>query len=268
VLQLAPPPIYPNGECHSPSGKAVGCIGRAPTVRSIDFRAFRGRFCQVVAHTGRHRPCLRQRHHPLNLSDKRIEDAMTRTTMKFAIAAALMSTLGTAPAAEAQPVNRYKGNGAWLSVSGYDSSGCRSFFVLVSRGGTNAAPQTVLYYDIYDYCAGTWAATGSGTIPNTDLKISGKTVTLKTTGADSATFSSEGDAPIISLTLTKNGSYSESWSGHSRVEYFGTTVQRHGSWTSASVSVSGTIGGSAISAAWGDTGTGREHYIEFERARK
>lgn len=193
---------------------------------------------------------------------------MTRTMLEFAIFTALMSTLGTAAAANAQPISRYKSNGAYAVVDDYDSSGCRYVYVYVSRGGTNAAPQTYLYFYVYDFCANTVPATGSGTIANTALKISGRTVTLKTTATDSATFSSEGDATTISLTFTRNGSYSESFSGHSRVESFGNTVQRHGSWTSTNASVSGTIGGSAISAAWGNTGTGREHYIEFERAGK
>src|SRR5688572_23688311 len=79
-----------------------------------------------------------------SLGDIRIEDAMTCTTMKLAVAAALMLSLGGAPPADAQPLNKYKSNGAFVEIAGSDDTGCRYFYVYVTRGGTSAAPETYL----------------------------------------------------------------------------------------------------------------------------
>lgn len=69
---------------------------------------------------------------------------MTCTTLKLATAAALMLTLGGAAFADAQPLNKYKSNGAFAEIIGSDGVGCRSFYLYIGRGGTTAAPETYL----------------------------------------------------------------------------------------------------------------------------
>ena len=192
---------------------------------------------------------------------------MNRTDITLAVVATIALIAGTPGTAHAQRVGKYKSNGAYAYTSGTDASGCRYFYLSVSRGGTNAAPQTYMYVDMYDSCSGAWSW-GSGTIPNADFKTGTKTVTLKTNGANTNTYFVEGDTLPISLTFTKTSAFSSSWSGHSRTEYYGHVVQHHGSGTYTSARVTGTIGGASVDVTWAETGSGRDHYIEFDRGRK
>jgi hypothetical protein len=201
-----------------------------------------------------------------SLGDLRIEDAMTCTTMKLALAAALMLSLGGARTADAQPLNKYKSNGAFVEIAGSDDTGCRYFYVYVTRGGTSAAPETYLYYDTFDGCANTWAY-GSGRISNGSFVTSKNTATLKFSGTSSGSFYAEGERPTIALTLTKDGVFSQRSSGHVRYEYYDHVVQRHGTWTYYTATLSGTFGGSAVRGS-ATTGTGRDHYMEFDRGKE
>ncbi len=189
---------------------------------------------------------------------------MTCTTLK--LATALMLTLGTVAAAHAQPTNKFKSNGAYADVAGSDG-GCRWFYLFISRGGTTAAPETYLYYDAYDACTETWAF-GYGTVPNSSLVTSRNTTTIKASGAPSSSFYAEGELANISLTLTRDGVFTERSSGHLRTEYYDHVVQRHGTWTYYSANVSGTIVGSAVSGQGATVGTGKDHSMEFIRGSK
>jgi hypothetical protein len=187
---------------------------------------------------------------------------MTRTTLK--LATALMLTFGAAAAANAQPLNKFKSNGAFAEITGSDGVGCRSFYIYIARGGTTAAPETYLYYDMYDGCTNTWAY-GSGTVPNASLVTSRNTTTIKASGAPSSSFYAEGERANISLTLTRDGVFTQRSSGHVRYEYFDHAVQRHGTWTYYSANVAGTFIGSVIAVQGATIGTGKDHYMEFDR---
>jgi len=191
---------------------------------------------------------------------------MTSTTRKILPAAVLLLTLGAA-AAEAQPASKYKSNGAFAEVYGRDSAGCRSLYLYVARGGTTAAPETFLYYDTYDACANAWGY-GSGTISNGSFVTSKNAMTVKVNVRPSPSFYVEGEAPVISLTLTKDGAFTQRSSGHVRIEYSDHSVQRHGTWTYYTAAMSGTFEGSTVVADWAITGTGRDHYMEFDRGTR
>jgi hypothetical protein len=192
---------------------------------------------------------------------------MNRTSLTVAVVATIAVIASAPETAHAQRVGKYKSSGAYATASGTDASGCRFFYIWVGRGGTTASPQTSLYVDSYDSCSGSWSW-ASGTIANADFKTGTKSATLKTNGASSTSLSTQGETLAISLTFTKSSAFSYSWSGHSRTEYYGHVVQRHGSNSYSSASVSGTIGGAAVNVSWAETGTGREHYIEFDRGQK
>jgi hypothetical protein len=200
---------------------------------------------------------------PIN---RRITMTRTAMTIMLALNTALM-LLGMSPhMAHAQQVGKYKSNGAYANANGTDAGGCRYFYISVARGGTTAAPETYLYYDIYDSCTGTWSW-GNGTIPNAAFKSGNKTMTLNFTGSTSGGFYAEGESLAIALTFTRDSSFTNTWSGHSRWEYYGHVVHHHGSGTQHSAALSGSIDGSAVQAYWATTGTGRDRYIEFDRGR-
>ena len=194
------------------------------------------------------------------------EDVMTCTTLKLATAAALTLILGAANT-NAQPVTKSKSNGAFAEIIGNDGIGCRFFYIYIARGGTTAAPETYLFYDMYDACTNT-SAYGYGTVPNGSLVTSKNTTTIKASGAPSSSFYAEGERANISLTLTRDGVFTQRSSGHVRYEYYDHAVQRHGTWTYYSANVSGTFVGSAISAQGASIGTGKDHYMEFDRGSK
>ena len=181
------------------------------------------------------------------------------------ILAVTMCVSGLTGAAFAEPPTKVKGNGGYLAASGYDTSGCIWSYVYAGRGGTTAAPQTWMNYDVYDVCAGQWPASGWGIIPNTALKIGNKTATLVFTPSASANFSAQGETGPIQIKVTADGLFSYSYSGHTRSEYAGHVYQSHGSWTERSATVTGTVVGFAQGGMRGSLGEGRDRYMEFDR---
>jgi hypothetical protein len=202
------------------------------------------------------RRCVMNRRMAMNL----------RTTALAVISVLALS--GAAPSrAHAQQVGKYKNNGEYAYAYGNDTTGCRYFYISVAKGGTNAAPQTNLLYEIYDSCTGAWVSSGWGMISNSAFKRSGKTMTLNFTASSSGSFYLEGEAVAFALMFTKDSVFTSTWSGHSRWQYYTHVVQFHGSGTQNSATLSGTIGGSAPQASWATMGTGRDRYIEFDRGK-
>ena len=168
----------------------------------------------------------------------------------------------------AQPAAKSKGNGAYMSVSGTDSSGCVWSYIYVSKTGTTAAPQTWMSYDVYNGCTGEWIAYGHGLIANTRFKVTNKGATLVITPSAGANFYTAGASGTLNLTLMADGVSSYSYSGHWRSEYLGHVYQSHGSWTSQSASVTGSMLGFAPGNMSGSFGTGRDRYMEINRGSK
>jgi hypothetical protein len=192
---------------------------------------------------------------------------MKRKALKAAVISAVVLIIGGSTPVGAEQTGRYKSNGAYAAAFGSDETGCRSFVVVVSRGGTTKAPETYLFYDVYDFCTDMWWS-GNGLIPNADFRT-GKTVTLVTSGLASSTFVTQAEGLPLSLTFTRSDVFTTRWSGHSRIEYLGHVVQRHGSTTNSSANISGSIGGSGVSpSSSGEIGASREHVIEFDRGTK
>jgi hypothetical protein len=187
--------------------------------------------------------------------------------LRFTGAAVLLSAL-TATTAAAGQVARSTGNGTYISVSGSDTSGCIWFYMYASRGGTTQAPQTYVYYDVYNGCSGQWIAYGGGRVANTALKATKKSATLNVTSANNADFYSEGSTGSVTLTITADGLGSYSYSGHSRSEFAGHMYQSHGTWTSKTATASGSILGFDIGNASASLGEGRDKVIEIERGSK
>jgi hypothetical protein len=170
-----------------------------------------------------------------------------------------------APALFAGQVVRSKGNGAYVEAWGTDTTGCVWTYVNVSKGGTKAAPQTWMYYDVYDYCSGQWIAYGGGSISNTSLKVTGTTAKVTMTTSANASFYTEGLTGSVQLTFTADGFESSTYSGHYRSEYAGHKYQSHGTWTRQSATVSGSLLGYTIANMNGYFGEGRDKYMEIER---
>ena len=168
----------------------------------------------------------------------------------------------------AEPPAKWKGNGALMEVFGSDSTGCIGSYVYVSRTGTTAAPQTWMWYDVYDRCASARIAFGYGLVANATFKVTNKSVTLVITPSNNANFTAEGVTGSIQLTLTADGVSSYRFSGHSRWEYLGQVYQSHGSWISRSASVSGNVLGFEAATMSGSFGEGRDRYIEIDRGSK
>jgi len=192
----------------------------------------------------------------------------TRNIARHLTGLTVLVSMLAAATASAGPVTRSKGNGDYINVSGTDSSGCIWFYLYAVRTGTEAATQTYLFYDVYDRCTGLWIAYGSGSVPNTALKTTKKSATVALDAVSSATFYSEGAAGSIDVTLTADGLYSYSYSGHSRSEYAGHLYQSHGSWTSDSAAAAGSVLGFSFSAASGSVGESRDKYMEIDRGPK
>ena len=171
-------------------------------------------------------------------------------------------------AAIAGPVEKSSMNGGFITVGGYDSSGCTWMYIYAGKAGTTAAPQTWLSYDVYDTCGGQWVASGSGLIPNSALKVGNKTATLVVTPSASATFTVyQGAVSSIQLTFAANDSYSSTTSGHTRVEYAGHAYQTHGSWTEKNANVSGTVMG-FNPGSYAGFGQSREKTMTIDRGSK
>ena len=98
--------------------------------------------------------------------------AFTSRVLVLTAAAALAASAASAES------RTFKANGSYISVGGYDASGCVWTAISVSRGGTRAQLQTYLNYYSVDVCTGTELAYGWGTISNAAFKISGHRATL------------------------------------------------------------------------------------------
>ena len=168
----------------------------------------------------------------------------------------------------AEPPAKSKGNGAYMEAFGSDSTGCVWSSVYVSRTGTTAAPQTWMWYDVYDRCAGARIAFGYGVVANATFKVTNKARRLIVTPSANANFHVEGATGSIDLTLASDGLSSYTYSGHSRSEYMGHVYQSHGSWTSATATVSGNVLGFVAGNMSGWFGEGRDRFMEFDRGSK
>jgi hypothetical protein len=185
---------------------------------------------------------------------------------RIGIAALVLTVLELGGTASAGVVAKHRGNGAFASVYGTDTSGCRWIYLDVSRGGTTAAPQTWLYYDVFDACNGQTESRGFGQIPNSDLKVSQKSTVLTTTPSSNGEFYAEGAAGSINITWTADGAFTSTYSGHSRVEYADRLVQSHGSWTYSSASAQGQLLSTTVSNV-GSIGSGRDRFLEVEKGK-
>jgi hypothetical protein len=193
---------------------------------------------------------------------------LTRNAALHSVGIALVLLTVTGSSATAGQTARSKGNGAYVSASGNDASGCLWFYLSASRGGTAQAPETYVYYDIYNQCTSQWIAYGGGRVANTTLKTTKKSATLLITPTASADFHVEGIAGSLSVTWAADGLYSSTYSGHSRTEYGDHVYQSHGSWTSRSAKVAGNILGFDLGNASASLGEGRDRYMEIERGSK
>jgi hypothetical protein len=169
----------------------------------------------------------------------------------------------TAAAVAGAPI-KWKANGSYLEVYGGDGA-CISSYVHVSKGGTSAAPQTWLSYRLYDVCSSEWIAYGDGPIANTAFKVTSKGATLAVMPRPTATFSTWGLLGSIGLTVTADGSYSSTSSGHSETRYPGHIVRTHGAWSSATATVTGTIITTSAEGHYASIGISRERVMELER---
>jgi hypothetical protein len=183
-------------------------------------------------------------------------------------AVTVLALIGAHGSASADAVSKVTGNGAYAYTWGYDSSGCMSLYVEVSRTGSKAAPQTWLYYSAYDVCAQRALGFGYGNIPNAAFKTGSKQATLNIRVAPTTTFYSEGPAGAISLTFTPDGAFEQTYSGHWTVAWADLIVKAHGSWSSTSATVSGTVITTTFDGASGQTGESRDKQIQFERSPK
>jgi hypothetical protein len=191
--------------------------------------------------------------------------ATARTALAFGAVLVMLHSSSMGSVSAAPRVAKFKNNGAYINVSGWLGNGCTSFYLYAGKSGTTSAPTTDLYYNVYDACSHQWLAHGGGQIANSALMVSKNRATLKRTAAAAASFSVEGTTGAIALTLTSDGLYSSSYSGHSRWEYAGHVYQQHGSWTSTTATVSGTLLGLVVEHGSGGFGDSRDKFIEFDR---
>ena len=191
--------------------------------------------------------------------------SLRRTSLGFLALAMFLVGMTPTPASAEPPV-KWRGNGAFIELSGSD--GCVYSYVHASKGGTSAAPQTWLSFYVYDYCTGESIAYGSGQIANTALKVGAKSATLTVSPRSGANFWMEGSIGAITLTFTPDGVYSMSMSGHTEVEYPGHVVKSHGSWTYKSATVTGSIGGTTFTPWHAAMGTSRDRSIDIQRRSK
>jgi hypothetical protein len=193
--------------------------------------------------------------------------AFRRHTRQFGIAALAVIVPALGSTASAGVVAKHRGNGAFANFYGSDTTGCRWIYLDVSRGGTQSAPQTWLYYDVYDACTGRTESFGSGLIPNSDLRVSQKSTVLTTTPSTNGQFYAEGAAGSIDITWTSDGAYTYTFSGHTRLEYSDRLVQSHGSWTYATAGAQGQLLSVAVSNVYAFMGSGRDRFVEVEKGK-
>jgi hypothetical protein len=193
--------------------------------------------------------------------------AFSRHARDLSIASIAMIVLALGGTVSAGVVAKHRGNGAFANVFGPDASGCKWIYLDVGRGGTTAAPQTWLYYDVYDGCTGLTESRGWGAIPNSDLKVSQKSTVLTTTPSANSEFYAEGAAGSINITWKADGSYTYTFSGHSRVEYADRLMQSHGSWTNNTAAVEGQLLSVTVANIPGSIGSGRDRFLEIEKGK-
>jgi hypothetical protein len=192
--------------------------------------------------------------------------SLTHTT--FRAFSLTMLVFGLAPGVGfADPPVKWKANGASIEFSNFDGS-CLSTWLNASKGGPTTAPQTHVYYHVWDECAMQTVAYGEGLIPNTAFKVSTKGATLAFTPKVGATFIATGPLGAITLTVTPNGDYTSTFSGHSEYTYPGHVFRTHGLSTWESASVSGTTMAGTIDSGSASIGTSRDRSMEFERRSK
>jgi hypothetical protein len=191
--------------------------------------------------------------------------ARLRSLLTVACAAAVTAS---GSVVSAQPVAKVKGNGAYISVGVSDTSGCITGYVHVSKSGTSASPTTWMSYDVYDTCAAQWLAYGSGQIPNTAFKTTGKSASLSVTPSAVPGFFMEGAMGAFRLTVTPTGAWTSSYSGHIRHQFVDRLIHSHGAWTYKQATATGTALGYQIGTTWGEMGEGRDKFMEIERGAK
>ena len=161
---------------------------------------------------------------------------------------------------------RSTGNGSYIQVSGIDTTRCIWFYAYASKGGTAQARETYLSYDIYNNCTGEWIAYGFGRIANSALKATRKSATLVVSPASTAGFTTEGYTGSLSLKVTADGLFSQTYSGHAKTVYAGHMYQSHGSWTSNSATATGSVLGFDLAAVAASIGEAQNKTIEIDRA--
>ena len=187
------------------------------------------------------------------------------TTRVLVLTAAAVAVAASPASAESR---KFKANGSYISVGGYDASGCVWTSIYVNRGGTRAQPQTYLSYYAWDVCTSTELAYGWGTISNDALKISGKRATLDVSPASVSGFQAGGNTGRIKLAVEADEAWTSEFVGHERYGSATFTVQWHGARSYKTARAGGSLFGVQIDQLSGEFGDSRDMYLEFERGAK
>jgi hypothetical protein len=131
--------------------------------------------------------------------------------LRIAVVATIL--LSTASAFAATVVSSFKAKGAFAYLDGSDGE-CTWYYMSVSRGGALNAPETYLYYYVYNGCTNEWAY-GNGRIPNSSFTVSGRTSRLRTDPTASPEFYTLGQTGRIDLTWTEDRSIRSKWESRS-----------------------------------------------------
>ena len=187
------------------------------------------------------------------------------TSRVLVLTAAAVAVAASAASAESR---NFKANGSYISMEGYDASGCVWTAIYVNRGGTRAQPQTYLNYYSVDVCTWTELAYGSGAISNAAFKITGHRATLDVSPASVAGFEAAGNTGRIQLAVEADSAWTNEYSGHQRSTSATYTFQWHGSATYRSAQGAGRVFGAQVDQLRGQFGDSRDMYLEFERGAK
>lgn len=188
----------------------------------------------------------------------------THAALRGLALTASICVLATANAFAGQTA-RWTNNGAYIEVWGHDTTGCIGFYVAASKAGTAQAPETYVYYDTYNQCTGQWIGSGFGRIANSAFKVTGKSATLAVSPAGSEGFTTEGYTGSLSLKVTADGVFLDTYTGHEKLVYAGHMTQFHGSWTTNSATATGNLLGFELAAVPASIGEGRNKVIQIER---
>jgi hypothetical protein len=186
-------------------------------------------------------------------------------TRVLTLTAAAVAVVASAASAE---TGKFKANGSYISLSGYDASGCIWTAIYVHRGGTRAQPQTYMSYYAADFCTSTEVAYGWGTISNAAFKVNGKRATLDIKPASVPGFEAAGNTGRIQLAVEADDAWTYEYSGHSRSSSETFTSQWHGSTTYKAAQAAGTLFGVRLDQMRGEFGDSRDMYLTFERGAK